>query len=170
MFSLSEVITAMKSLVRASISTAAIAASIPLTATATESAESQAVRQQLQRYEQALNTTDANAVMKLYAEDAVFMPQNGLPVVGHAAVRAAYESLFTALHPNIKFEIDEIQTVSPTWAFARTRSTGSMKLQSNGALVPEANQELFVLHKNEKGQWLFARYIFNETAAPTKKP
>jgi len=37
-----------------------------------------AITQQLRSYEQALNNADIEAVMKLYGEDSVFMPQNSL--------------------------------------------------------------------------------------------
>ncbi|MEK0268033.1 hypothetical protein QT383_19750 [Stenotrophomonas rhizophila] len=41
-----------------------------------------AITGQLERYEQALNSSDVDAVMRLYSDDAVFMPQHSLPVAG----------------------------------------------------------------------------------------
>ncbi|VTL99982.1 zinc-containing alcohol dehydrogenase superfamily protein [Pseudomonas aeruginosa] len=38
-----------------------------------------AVTRQLERYEEALNASDVDAVMRLYARDPVFMPQHSLP-------------------------------------------------------------------------------------------
>ena len=49
-------------------------------------AEEQAIAAVLARYQDALNQSDADAVMKLYADDGVFMPQNSQSSVGAKAV------------------------------------------------------------------------------------
>lgn len=87
-----------------------------------------AVTRQLERYEQALNASDVDAVMKLYARDPVFMPQHSLPAVGREAVRAAYRQVFAKIRLDIDFSIDEIRPLGPDWAFARTRSNGTVKV------------------------------------------
>ncbi|RWA53426.1 DUF4440 domain-containing protein [Cupriavidus sp. UYMSc13B] len=150
------------------LASAALGALLPLTvqAAAPVSAEADkaAIVRQLNRYEQALNSADLEQVMTLYAGDAVFMPQNSPPAVGRDAVRAAYRHVFDTIRLNIRFEVDEIQTLSGDWAYARTRSTGTAKvLGNNQPPGPEANQELFLLHREASGQWRFARYIFSTT-------
>lgn len=117
-------------------------------------------------YEKALNASDTNAVMRLYADDGVFMPQHSAPNVGKAAVRAAYEGVFKAIKLDIKFSVDEIIQASPQWAFARTRSAGNVTINASGGKGPEANQELFVLQKRAGGDWKIARYIFSTTNPP----
>lgn len=128
-----------------------------------------AITQQLDRYEQALNASDVDSVMRLYGEDAVFMPQHGLPVVGRDAIHAAYRHVFATIRLDIDFTIDEIRLLSPDWAYARTRSNGTVKvLGSAQPAGPEANQELFLLHREADGQWRFARYIFSTTNPPNQ--
>jgi uncharacterized protein (TIGR02246 family) len=117
----------------------------------------------LSTYETALNTADTDAVMTLYADDGVFMPQNSLPIVGSEAVRVAYDGVFQAIKLNIKFTIDEVLQVAPQWAFARTRSEGVVTVNATGDKAPEANQELFVFQKQDDGDWKIARYIFSTT-------
>lgn len=129
-----------------------------------------AIARQLDRYEQALNASDVDAVMQLYADDAVFMPQNSSPAVGRAAVRTAYRHVFDAIRLNIHFAVDEIHVLSHDWAYARTRSSGTVKVLAADQLPgPEANQEIFLLHREPDGQWRFARYIFS-TTNPPKQP
>ena len=143
---------------------------LPLGAVASDNADAQAIRQQLQRYERALNASDAEAVMKLYAADAVFMPQHSSPAVGRDAVGAAYDKVFKAIKLDIKFAIDEVEPVSSTWAYARTRSNGTVKvLGTQAPPAAEANQELFLLRKEPDGQWRFARYIFSTTNPPAPR-
>ncbi|MGE6496886.1 YybH family protein [Cupriavidus metallidurans] len=123
-----------------------------------------AIRTQLARYEQALNASDVDGVMKLYAADAVFMPQNSQPAVGRESVRNAYRHVFETIRLNIGFTIDEIQPLSQDWAYARTRSSGTVKvLESSQPAAPEGNQEIFLFHREADGQWRFARYIFSTT-------
>jgi uncharacterized protein (TIGR02246 family) len=61
-------------------------------------AEEQAVAGVLKRYEDALNRSDTDAAMELYASDGVFMPQHSPSSVGAAAVRKAYGAVLTPLH------------------------------------------------------------------------
>lgn len=151
-----------------------LSALLPLSAWAAKPASSEAVEaaihQQLNRYEQALNSSDVDRVMALYADDAVFMPQHSLPAVGRDAVRTAYRRVFDAIKLDIRFAIDEVRPLSRDWAFARTRSNGTVKvLGSDQPAGAEANQELFLLHREADGQWRIARYIFS-TTNPPKQP
>ena len=133
-------------------------------ARAAEDADGRAIKSQLQRYETALNSSDIETVMMLYSADPVFMPQNRVPAAGRAAVRKAYEDVFGAIKLNIRFDVDEVTRISSVWAYARTRSTGTVTaLGFEEAPAPEANQELFLLKKEKDGQWRFARYIFSTT-------
>ncbi len=116
-------------------------------------------------YATAANAADLNGVMAVYADDAVFMPQNSSPVVGKPAVRTAYAALFNTLGLDIDFTFDEARKLSDDWAFVRTRSGGTVKLiQQGNAQVPNANQEIFLLRRGGDGTWRIARYIFNTTA------
>ena len=153
---------------------AALLVMLSLSVTAGEAVPDQrdqaAITRQLDRYEQALNASDVDAVMQLYAKDAVFLPQHSLPAVGHDAVRTAYRHVFDAIRLNINFTIDEIRVLSRDWAYARTRSNGTVKvLASDQPPASEANQELFLLRRESDGQWRFARYIFS-TTTPPKQP
>src|ERR1700760_3719695 len=119
--------------------------------------DTQAITSLLEQYEQALNHSDTEAVMKMYTPDGAFMPQHFPSSVGANAVRKAYEGVFTAIQLSVKFKIEEVHPVSPEWAFARTNSSGTVLVHATGDSSAEANQELFVLQKVE-GEWKIARY------------
>ena len=127
--------------------------------------EKESIHKLLTAYEAALNTSDTDAVMKLYAAEGVFMPQHSPSSVGFDAVRKAYTMVFQAIQLSITFDIVEIQILAPEWAFARTNSVGTVKIHENGASVPEANQELFLFNKTA-GVWKIARYCFSTTNPP----
>ena len=80
--------------------------------------------------------------------------------MGLPAVQAAYAGTFKAISLNIRFQVAELQVLSPEWAALRTTSTGTIGIVANGAQVPEGNQELFLLRKAQ-GRWKIARYSFS---------
>jgi uncharacterized protein (TIGR02246 family) len=128
-------------------------------------ANEKAVTEVLAKYQEALNQSDTDAVMKLYAPDGVFMPQNSPSSVGAGEVRRAYDAVFKAIQLTVKFNVAEIVEVAPNWVFARTNSAGTVKVHATGSGGPEANQELFLFQKID-GAWKIARYCFSTTNPP----
>jgi uncharacterized protein (TIGR02246 family) len=126
-------------------------------------ADEAAVRSVLSSYQDALNASNTEAVMPLYTEDGVFMPPNNPSAVGKAAVRQAYGVVFKAITLKVKFTVAELVMMSPEWAFVRTNSAGTNKINASGAAGAEGNQELFIFKKGTDGQWRIARYSFSTT-------
>jgi uncharacterized protein (TIGR02246 family) len=122
-----------------------------------------AVTEVLAKYQDALNDSDTNAVMKLYANDGVFMPPYSQSAVGTSAVRQAYDAVFKAIKLSVKFSVAEVVEMAPDWVFARTNSAGTTTINASGAKTPEANQELFIFKKDSNGSWKIARYSFSST-------
>ena len=119
----------------------------------------------LARYQDALNASSTDAVMKLYTADGVFMPQHFPSSVGSPAVRVAYDAIFSTITLSVTFNILEVHQLAPDWAFARTSSAGTVKVHATGSSSSEANQELFVFQKEEDA-WMIARYCFSTTNPP----
>ena len=128
-------------------------------------ANERAVAAVLAEYQDALNQSDTDAVMKLYAFDGVFMPQHFSSSVGADAVRKAYLAVFEAITLKVEFKVAEVLQIAPDWAIARTNSAGTAKVNATGDGGPEANQELFVF-QNINGAWKIARYCFSTTNPP----
>ena len=127
--------------------------------------DEEAVAAVLAKYQDALNNSDTNAVMKLYAPDGVFMPQHFPSSIGSGAVRKAYDGVFAAITLSVKFDVAEVHQLAPGWAFARTNSAGTVNVHATGETTPEANQELFIFQKLDSG-WKIARYCFSTTNPP----
>jgi uncharacterized protein (TIGR02246 family) len=122
----------------------------------------------LTSYNAALNVSDTDAVMPLYADDGVFMPAFSPSAVGAEAVRKAYDAVFAAIKLTVKFDIAEIVELSPKWVFARTNSDGTTLNRATGATTAEGNQELFIFRKDKDGKFKMARYSFSPTKPPKK--
>ena len=93
--------------------------------------------------------------------------QNSPSSVGAQAVRKAYEAVFDAIKLTVTFDIAEVRQLAPEWAFARTNSTGRVKVNATGETGAEGNQELFVFQKIG-GTWKIARYCFSTTNPPAQ--
>jgi len=126
--------------------------------------EKNAIEATLMNYEAALNASDLDGVLALYAEDGVFMPTEAPTAVGREQIRAAYEHVFGAIKLDIAFSIDEI-VLSGNFAFARTLSRGEVTVLAEDVTLPEENRELFVLEKTGD-EWRIARYMFNKMSPP----
>lgn len=130
---------------------------------ASTTADETSIRNVISSYEAALNGSNTEAAMLLYAEDGVFMAPNNQSAVGKASLRQAYDAVFKAITLKVKFTIAEVVVMSPQWAFVRTNSAGTQTINATGAASREANQELFIFRKGGDGQWRFARYSFSTT-------
>ncbi|MEN1314839.1 nuclear transport factor 2 family protein, partial [Pseudomonas aeruginosa] len=75
----------------------------------------------LQSYETALNANDIDAILDLYGEAPVFIPQHAPALVGREAVRAGYQQVFASIKLQIRFDIHEVEVIGD-WAWARTSS------------------------------------------------
>ena len=128
-------------------------------------ANEHAIAAVLAKYQDALNQSDTDAVMKLYAPDGVFMPQNSPSSVSVDAVRKTYDAVFNAITLEVKFDVAEIHQIAPDSAIARTNSAGKVKVHATGEGGLEANQELFVFQKIDDA-WKIARYCFSTTNPP----
>jgi uncharacterized protein (TIGR02246 family) len=129
-------------------------------------ANEDAVAEVLDAYNVALNSSDTNAVMRLYAEDGVFMPPYSPSAVGLAELRKAYDAVFKAIKLTVKFHVAEIVEMSPEWVFARTNSAGTTLNHATGTTSEEGNQELFIFRKGRDGKFKIARYSFSTTNPP----
>lgn len=117
----------------------------------------------LQTYETALNASDTNAVLTVFAPDGVFMAPNSPSTVGADAIRAAYNGIFQAITFDTELTVEEVVQVAPNWAFVRTSSNGHVTVNAIKQRVPDANHELFIFQKSDDNAWKIARYSFATT-------
>lgn len=142
-------------------------ASLPSHAFAKEDADGAAIRQTLQRYEQALNKADTAAIVALYAADGVQMAPDAPAAVGRDALKAAYDATFKAISLNLSFTVDELKPLGKGTALLRTHSKGTLKVLGGDLPAgPSAFKELWVLRKQADGQWKVSHYSFS--TAPVK--
>ena len=116
----------------------------------------------LGKYREALNTSDADKAVGLYAKDGVFMPSEAPSAIGTLNIKGAYDFVFSQIQLNIEFFIEEI-VIEGEFAFASTTSKRTVTIRAIKKTVPEENRELFIF-TNVDGEWRIARYMFNKMA------
>ncbi len=122
--------------------------------------DEQAIRQVLDTYRKALNTSDADLAASVYATDGVFMPDH-IKTSSGTEIRGAYVQIFDTIKLAVEFHYDEI-SVHGDLAVARTHSEGKLTVLADDAVVEdEQNRELFVLARRD-GAWKIASYMFNK--------
>jgi len=112
-------------------------------------------------YFMAFGKGDVEAVMRHYADDAVFMPA-GLPsVAGKARIRAAYVE--TLKHVRILpggTTVAEDAFIAGNLAWVRTDSRAEALNPATGQKMPGHFREVFLLRKTG-GKWKIWRYMFD---------
>jgi len=90
--------------------------------TASVTPEQADIESVLLSYETALNASDTDTVMTVFASDGVFMAPNSPSVIGADSIRAAYAGIFQTISFDRELRIEEIEQVATNWAFVRTSS------------------------------------------------
>ncbi len=121
------------------------------------------IRKVINSYVRALNNSDLNTVLQLYAKDGVFMPSHKPTATGLTEIEAAYKIVFDTLDFDVVFHIEEILPFGPL-AVVRTSSGGHIKLVDKDVAIVNRSREVFILQKHQ-GSWKIARYLFNESAS-----
>ncbi|KAI9717826.1 MAG: hypothetical protein M1828_007065 [Chrysothrix sp. TS-e1954] len=127
--------------------------------------DEQSIKATLLAYRDGLNTASVENCIGLYSSQGMCMPQHAPASTGRSELTTCYQNFFNMLKFDVEFDIKEVHVFTDTWAFARTTSAGTTTLVQNGQKNHEANQELFVMEK-EQGKWKIARYCFCTTNPP----
>ena len=120
-----------------------------------------AVIRMLSAFSAANNARDLNAVMALYADDAVLLPPDEKAVSGRESIRPRFQSLFNQFNPELSISHDEIMT-DGDWAFARGKTTGKMTPRNGGADGTVDYKYLMILRRQPDGTWRIARLMWSE--------
>ena len=112
----------------------------------------------LDTYSKALNGNDVETLVNLYTADGVFTRDEMAPVVGRDALRASYKNVFATLKVFLTFKVVEAEQ-SGDLGWARSVSTGKVKVLATGAETPEAFNQL-VVFKKEGGAWKIRNFLY----------
>jgi len=128
-------------------------------------AEQAKVRAVLEAYRTAWLANDADAVLSVFAEDAVLMPHHGVePVVGKAAARAFW---FPAGPPTtitaFTLTVDQVGGSSGiAWARGRSRVEWTTGIGPDAKRSGNAGTNLTVLKRQPDGDWRIVAMMWDD--------
>ena len=153
-------------MIRFVLSFAALLCALAGNAQAQPTAEFQKI---LDSYSKALDANDVETLVGLYSPNGVFMREDMPAVIGREALRASYKEVFATLKVALSFKVQEAEQ-SGDLGWARSVSTGKVKVLKTGAEAPEAYNQLVVFGR-EGGAWKIRSYLFaSDKAAPGEVP
>lgn len=129
-------------------------------AIAAQDKETNQIAQVVQNYGKAMNNSDVEGVLALFAEDAIFIPSGHATAMGKTAVRAAYQSELSTIDLDITVTIDEI-SYQGDLAYARSRSLGHLTIKATGEKKSTKDYRAFFILRKIDAKWKITRFTFN---------
>jgi len=117
------------------------------------------IEETIQAYAEALNNSDAEAILACYGSEPIFMPPFAPAQIGREQVKRAYEYVFKTIKLTVAFTIQETEIMGDK-AYVRTTSEGTTQILADDLILEEGNDELFIFAK-EEDDWKIHRFIFS---------
>lgn len=141
------------------ISTMIVAILAWLVAAPAPPAAPQSPRELLATLMKADNAGDLEAVMAIYADDAVLLPPNEPAVIGKPAIRSRYTRLFANTRMDARFEVDA-DGVAGALGFVRGRMIGQ-RVSTDAKRVEDLTGKFVMLLKRDAEGWVISALIWN---------
>jgi uncharacterized protein (TIGR02246 family) len=108
---------------------------------------------------------DADALLSLYADDPVLMPQGQPAIVGKEAIRSLYQAVLKEVVIKSKGALMEVEA-SGDWGFFWSTYTLTAAPKAGGKLIRSKGKSVFIVKRDHRGAWKIARLIDNSDGAP----
>jgi len=122
--------------------------------------ETKEIEMLIHAYGKAMNASDVDAVMKLFAKDGVFMPSKQPTASGRDAIKKAYAHEFEKIDLDVKIVIDEVYQDGKL-AYVRSRSLGQLTLLATKEQKSTEKYRAFFVLTKINAHWKIKRFMFN---------
>ena len=120
----------------------------------------QAIRQLAADWRSGWLTGDADALLSLYADEPVLMPQGQPAVIGKDAIRPLYQAVFKEVAIKSEGTLMEVE-VSGDWGYFWSTYKLTATPKAGGAPIKSEGKSLFIVKRVPGGAWKIARLIDN---------
>ena len=103
---------------------------------------------------------DAEALLSLYAENPVVLPQGQPAVVGKDAIRPLYQSVLKDYAFESQSRLVEVEA-SGDWGYFWSNYTLKATRKAGGEPVEVAGKTVFIVKRQNDGAWKIARLMDN---------
>jgi uncharacterized protein (TIGR02246 family) len=112
---------------------------------------------------------NAEALLALYADDPVLMPQNQAAVIGKEAIRALYASVFEQFSVKGRGQLVEI-VVTGDWGYLWSTYILTATAKESGEVIEDNGKSVFIVRRQRNGSWKITRLITNSDRPPDRNP
>jgi len=132
-------------------------------ATVDVEADIQAIKDMVAEYEVAVNTSDVDRIVQLYADDAVEIRPNEPAFIGKEAIRGRKEQSYEILSDDFRenYEIKNVE-VSGDLAFVHFMWSASVTLKASGEWINPKGNWIWILRKDPNVSWKAIYSIFSD--------
>ena len=124
------------------------------------------VRRRLEQFYRDAEASDLEAMMALYAPDALILRNGQPPVVGRAAIRRWWQEIFAGSQLKARPEFDEVEQFGDA-VVLRGRVRGTLMSKVGGELVP-VDSWFLQIYRWREGAWEFWRGSSGTNPSPEK--
>lgn len=130
-----------------------------------ENDEIDVIKQLAKDWDAAWCTNDADALLCLYADDPVLMPQNQPTVFGRDDIRLLYQSFFEAFSVTAESQFIEAE-ISGDLAYLWLSYTLKATSLIGGEVIEDRGKSVFIVKRQQDDSWKITRLIDNGDWAP----
>jgi len=122
-------------------------------------ADEEAIRREVDRWLQLIQSKDSAAIAQLYTEDGAVMPPNAIIGIGRTAIEQTWASMMSAPGFELTFDPEQI-VISSSADMALDRGTYRLSVAPSGEAQIDTGKYVVVWRKID-GDWKAAADIFN---------
>lgn len=115
----------------------------------------------VRKYMELLHSADIESIMKLYDDDAVFLPADAPTAVGKAMIRERYIANFKVINIPESESILEEATIHGDLAIVRLSTKATVMILANKEKILANGRDLFIL-KKVGGVFKISMFMFNK--------
>jgi uncharacterized protein (TIGR02246 family) len=119
-----------------------------------------AIRKLAEDWSAGWDRGDTEALLSLYTDDPVLMPQGQPAVTGKNAIRAIYQSFFGEFTVKGEGEVVEVEA-SGDLGYFWNRYALTATPRAGGELIRGEGKSVFIVRRQGDGSWKIARLIDN---------
>jgi uncharacterized protein (TIGR02246 family) len=119
-----------------------------------------AIEQLAADWRSAWLTGDTDALLSLYADQPVLMPQGQPAVMGKEAIRSLYQSVLKEYEFRSEGKVMEVEA-SGDWGYFWSTYTLTATPKAGGKPLTSAGKTVFIVKRQPNGAWKIARLIDN---------
>jgi uncharacterized protein (TIGR02246 family) len=120
----------------------------------------EAIKQLALDWNAGWDNSDTEALLSLYADDPILMPQGRPAVVGKDAIRSLYQSFFEGFTIKGKGKVEEVE-VSGDLEYFWSNYTLTATPKAGGEQIKDEGKSVFIVRRQDDNSWKIARLIDN---------